>query len=418
MPGEDIVKLAIILLCLLFSAFFSSCEAAFLSLQKTTRLAHMVNTGHSGAARVAKMLDQPGKLLSTILLGNNLINVAFTALITAMTLAFLENGLGIIVSTAIATSLLLVLGEILPKTIAVRHAERLVLIYAKPLQFIEVLLYPLILVLQWASQLSTVGGDKDVSQSSITEAELRSLIDIGEAEGEFEPEEAEMLEGVFRFGDRQVRDIMTPRTEIIFVERGSSLGDLLNIYSNHPRTRFPVFKETTDDIVGILSAKDILRTMSSRPISHDESITEIIRDAYFVPETKRIAELFDELRQSGNQIAIAVDEFGGIAGLVTLKELLEEVVGSMGEEGASPQEEYEAIGENTFQVEGGMSIDETREELGIDLPSGDFETIAGFVLDILGHIPTQGEQFEYGNLKIEITNMKDLKIETVKLTKT
>ena len=404
----------LVLVCMLLSAFFSSSEAAFLSLQRT-RITYLVSTGVAGASRVARMIDQPDRLLSTILLGNNLVNVTFTALITFITLSFLDEEVGVAVSTAVATSLLLVFGEIAPKTIAVRHSERVAFLYARPLKWIEALFWPFVIVLQWASSL--LGGGGVAVRRSVTEAELRTLIGIGEAEGAFEPEEAEMLESVFRFGDRQVRDIVTPRTEITFVEWGSTLGEFLNIYAEHSHTRFPVYKGSMDNIVGMISAKDILRAMASRAISPDDAVTDVIREAYFVPETKRIAELFDELRQSGNQMAIAIGEFGDIAGLVTLKRLLEEVVGRVGEEGVSPEEEYEAIGENTFQVDGGMSIDEVKEELQIDLPEGDFGTIAGFVLDFLGHIPTEGEQFQYGDLKVEVTRMKDLKVETIKLTR-
>lgn len=252
---------------------------------------------------------------------------------------------------------------------------------------------------------------------SITEAELRTLIEIGDAEGAIEPEEAEMLESVFRFGDREVRDMMTPRTEIVFLERGTTMGEFLSIYAEHAHTRFPVYKGSTDNVVGILSAKDILIALSARDVGPLDAVTDVIRDAHFVPETKRIAELFDELRRSGNQMAIAIDEYGGIAGLVTLKALLEEVVGRVGEEGASPEEEYETLGENTFQVDGGMSIDEVKEDLDIDLGDGDFETAAGFVLEALGHIPTKGEVFESRRLIVEIMEMDGLKIETIKLIK-
>jgi putative hemolysin len=196
------------------------------------------------------------------------------------------------------------------------------------------------------------------------------------------------------------------------------LAEFLGTYADHSHTRFPVYKDSMEDIVGILSAKDILKAMSSKAIEHDSAVTEVIRDAYFVPETKRIAELFDELRESGNQIALAIDEFGDVAGLVTLKSLLEEVVGRVGEEGTGPEEEYEALGLDTFRVDGGMSIDETIEELGIELPEGDYETIAGFVLEVLGRVPTQGEQFEYGELKIQVTRMEGPKIETIMLTRT
>ena len=411
-----VTLLVLVFIFLLLSAFFSSSEAAFLSLQRT-RLAHLVSTDTAGAERVARMLDQPEKLLSTILLGNNLVNVAFAAIVTVITLSFLEEGAGVLVATAIATAVLLVFGEIIPKTIAVRHAESVAFIYAQPLEWIETLLLPIVVVLQQISRSPIFGYVKPNTTELITEAEFRTLIDIGEAEGAFEPEEAEMLESVFRFGDLQVREVMTPRTEIVFVERGATLGEFLHINAEHTHTRFPVFKGTMDNIVGVLSVKDILKAMSSRAIGYDDPVTEIIRDAYFVPETKRIAKLFDDLRKSGNQIAIAIDEFGGIAGLVTLKMLVEQIVGRVGEEGSSPEEGYEALGENAYQVDGGMGIDEAKEELGIELDEGEFETVAGFVLDILGHIPTVGEQFEYDNLKIEIIEMKDLKIETVKLTK-
>ena len=419
MIGTDLTELAIVVLCVFLSAFFSSSEAAFLSVQRTARLAHLVRADVPAAARVARMLDDPGRLLSTILLGNNVVNVAFTALITVLIVDLVKSeGTGLLVATVVGTTTLLVFGEIVPKKMAIRFPLGMAMLYTRPLKAVELMLLPLVVVLQWATRITDIGRRDAEADASITEDELRTLIDIGEEEGQFEPNEAERLDRVFRFGDSQVREVMTPRTEMAFVERGATLREFLEIYAEHSHTRFPVFKGTTDNIVGILSAKDILNAMSTRDIPYDEIVTAVIRDSFFVPETKRIAELFDELRQSGNQMAIAIDEFGGIAGLVTLKRLLEEVVGRVGEEGARPEEEYEALGENTFQVDGGMSIDEVNEELGVDLAEGEFETVAGFVLDILGHIPSQGEQFEYGDLKVEVTEMNDHKIEAVKLTRT
>jgi len=254
-------------------------------------------------------------------------------------------------------------------------------------------------------------------QQSITEGELRSLIDIGEAEGTFEPDEAEMLENVFRFGDRQVREVMTPRTEIVPVPHGASLRQFLDVYSKNTHTRFPVYKNEMDNIVGIISVKDVLKTMSARKLDYEDSVTDVVRNAYYVPETKRIAELFAEMRRLGNQMAIAIDEYGGLAGVATLKRLTEEVVGPVGEEGEAPEEEYEAIDENTFQIEGSMSIDEANEELGLELIEGDYDTVAGFVLDTMGQIPRTGEQFEYKELKFEIIQMANLKIETIKVTR-
>ena len=420
MADGELLSLVLIVVFLIFSAFFSSSEAAFLSLEKI-RIAHLIRTGVPGAKRVAGMINQPERLLSTILLGNNFVNVAFTALVTVVTVSLLgedSTGQAVVIATGVGTVVLLLVGEIIPKTIAVRRAERVAFIYARPLKWTENLLWPLVIVLQWAThRVNHLFGARDSTRGYITEGEFRTLIDIGEAEGTFEPEEAEMLENVFRFGDRQVREVMTPRTEMVSIERGATLQHFLEVYSKSSHTRFPVYKETVDDIIGLISAKDILNAMATKGIDYDDPITDLIRDSYFVPETKRIAELFNEMRQSGNQMAIAADEYGGLAGLVTLKRLSEEVVGPVGEEGAGPEEEYEAIDQNTFQVDGGMSVDEVSEELGITLPEGDFETIAGFVLDVLGRIPSEKDLFDYGNLKFEITNMKGLKIETVKVTK-
>jgi putative hemolysin len=413
------INIPLMVVFLIFSAFFSSSEAAFLSLQRT-RIAHLVTSGVPGSERIASMIGQPERLLSTILLGNNLVNVAFTALVTVLIVKIdaLGEGGGIVVATVVGTTALLIIGEIIPKTIAWRNAERAAFLYARPLKWVETLMLPLVIILQWTSRrVSSALGGVSVTQS-ITEGEFRSLIDIGEAEGTFEPVEAEMLENVFRFGDRQVREVMTPRTEIVSIERGATLREFLSVYAENSHTRFPVYKETVDDIIGLISSKDILKAMSTRGIDYDGSVTDLTRDAHYVPETKRISELFDELRRSGNQMAIAVDEFGGLAGLVTLKRLSEEVVGPVGEEGMAPEEEYETIDKDTFQVDGGMSIDEVNEELEIDLPSGDFETIAGFALEVLGHIPAEGEQFDYGSLSFEITQMDALKIETIRVTRT
>ena len=409
---EDIV---ISILLIIMSAFFSSAESAFLAIQNTSKLRHLVQNKNREAIRVDMMLKEPGRLLSTILLGNNLVNIAFAALITAITLAFLGESLGVAVSTIIATGILLVLGEIIPKTIAVNYPSQVAFLLARPLKFFELILLPIVLILQWISKIATLG--KKPSTESITEAELLTLIDIGEAEGEFPSKEAEMLESVFKFGDLYTREIMTPRTEIVFIEKGTSMDDFIQIYQQHTHTRFPIYETSTDNIIGILSAKDILKSMTSISTNSTQTITDVIRNPYFVPETKRIAELFEELRSSGNQMAIAIDEYGGICGLVTLKQLLEEVVGRVGEEGISPEEEYETLGKDIYQLDGGMNVSEIKEELEINLGNGDYETVAGFVLDSLGHIPKAGEYFETSELLVEVVEMNGLKIEAVKVSK-
>ena len=419
MVAGGTLSLILIGVFLVFSAFFSSSEAAFLSLQRT-RIAYLVSTGIPGAKRVADMIGQPERLLSTILLGNNLMNVAFTSVVTVSAIEFVgegNRGQGVAIATAVSTVALLLAGEIVPKTIAVRNSERVAFIYARPLKWTEYLLLPFVMFLQWITRgLNAVLGGSE-PESSITEGEFRSLIDIGESEGTFEPSEAEMLEKVFQFGDRHVREVMTSRVEMVSIHEGGNFREFLDIYRQNTHTRFPVFTDTVDDITGVISAKDLLNKMANEGVDYDASATDVQREAYFVPETKRISELFDELRQSGHQMAIVIDEFGGVAGLVTLKRLLEVVVGPVGEEGEAPEEEFRAIDENTFHVEGGMSIQEANQELEIELPDGEFETIAGFVLETLGHIPALNEEFEHENLKFEIIDMQGLRIEEIKITK-
>jgi putative hemolysin len=332
---------------------------------------------------------------------------------------FMEDELlGVIVATVLGTAALLVFGEVIPKAFAIRNSEKVAFVYARPLKLVETAFYPVIVGIQFVSRTILVRQVEHESESpSITEGEIRTLIDIGEAEGAFEPEEAELLENVFRFGDRQAREVMTPRTEIVFVEQDSTVEQFLKVYAENSHTRFPVYQGETENVTGIISSKDILKSISGNSIDMRKVITKQLRPAYFFPETKRISELFQDMRMSGSQIAIIVDEFGGIAGLVTLKKLLTELAGPVGEEGEAPEEEYEAINEFTFQVDGSMDIDEAKEAFEIDLPNGDFETVAGFVLDHLGHIPVAGEQFEFNQIKVEVLEMRKFKVESIRLIK-
>ena len=418
MTEETIINIILIVIFLTLSAFFSSSEAAFLSIQKT-RLSHLVNTNVPGAKRVAEMIANTERLLSTILLGNNLVNVAFTAIVTTVCVSILgEGGLSILAATLAGTLLLLVLGEIIPKSLAVKSAERITLLYARPLKMMEFCLFPIVLALQWLSnRTQAIFGSGNSPEETVTEGEILSMIDIGEAEGTVEPSEAEMLENVFRFGDRQAREVMTPRTEIVSIERTSTLQDFLGIYSDNSHTRFPIYKGSRENIIGIISVKDVLRVLSTRGINSGDSVADIVRDAHFVPETVPVATLFEELRRAGHQMAICLDEYGGIAGLVTAKRLTEIVVGPVGEEGETPEEEYANIRPNVYQIDGGMSIDEVNSELGLALPFGEYETIAGFVLSHIGEIPETGKEFDYSNLSFRILEMDRLRINSILITK-
>ena len=408
----------LVLISLGFSAFFSSAESAFLSLQNTPRLQHLVRSGSSKALRVQKMLDHPERLLATILLGNNLVNILFASLVTIIVMNFMKDEvIRVIVSTVLGTGILLLFGELIPKAFAMRNSEKVALFYVFPLKIIGFTFYPIILIIQFISRKILNQNHEEKETPSITENEIRTLIDIGESEGTFDLEKVELLENVFKFSDRQAREIMTPRNEIIFVPQKYSFTQFLKTYSKNSHSRFPVYQNDRENIIGIISSKDILKSISENNLNSEQFISKYIRPAIFSPETKKISELFNDMRMSGKQISIIIDEFGGVAGLITLKNILTELAGEVGEEGGAPDEEYEAINQFTFKINGSMDINDAKETFKIEFPDGDFETVAGFVMEQLGHIPIAGEQFEYKDIKIQIIEMQEFKVKYIRLTK-
>lgn len=419
LPGGQLVSLIIVVLSLAIVAFFSSSEASLISVS-TFRIRHLAEQGNKAAQSVLKVVEQHEKFFATILLTENAFIILSSSIGTALAISILgESTRSILIATVAMTLLVVVFGEITPKSLAAKAPERWSMVVGRPVQIIMLLETPVIFGFTLLPRLIMrllVGSGWQVAPS-VTEGELQMLIEIARTEGMVEENEADRLKGVFRFGDREVRDIMTPRTEIVFIERGSTLNEFLESYSENAHTRVPVYHDSTDNVIGVLSSKDILRSLAVNGIEGGDSVTDVIRDVHFVPETKRIAELFDDLRESGNQMAIAVDEFGGVAGLVTLKQLVEEVVGRVGEEGVGTEEEMVLVGQNTYDVDGGMSIDEVRDRLDLNIEEGDFETVAGFALEQLGHIPVQGERFESDGVTVEITRMDSFKIERLRLTR-
>jgi putative hemolysin len=417
MSGLDTLYVVLLIVCLILSAFFSSSETAFISLQKV-RVQQLINNKVRGAKLVSKMIEQPEKLLSTILLGNNFVNTAAAALATALAIKFWPSQ-GVLIATIVVTVLLLIFSETTPKTIATRHAEGLALFYSRPIEALSWLLAPFVVALSWiAMGFSKMLGGAPVSQSLASEDEIRTMISMGHKEGTVEEEEAEMLHKVFEFGNRPVREVMVPRTEVVWVTKGTKLADFLNLYAQNPLSRFPVYEDTIDNVVGTLAVKDILMAQAKGTFNAEDSIDDLIRPAYFTPETKRVSELFAEMRDKNFRITVVIDEFGGTAGIVSLSGLMEEIVGPVGDELAAIEKDYETINEYTFQVDGGMRVEEANDEMKLNIPEGDdYETVAGFVLDLLGHIPKQGEQLRYKNFKIVITEMRGMKIENIRLIK-
>ena len=412
--GGNLLKLILLAICLVLSALFSGSEAAFLSLQRV-RLTHLVRSGRAGAKRVARMKEKPDRMLATVLLSNNLVNTAAAALGTAIAISLLDDPvMAVLASTIIVTLLLLVFSETIPKTLATRHSERVSFTMVRVIEMLDILFFPFTRSLQWLSRtVARLSGGEPVSR--VTEEEIRTLIYTGKEEGIVESAEAEMLEKVFHFGDQAVREVMTPRIELVSVEQGTTLKEFLDAYTQHSHTRFPVYEGNVDNIIGILSVKDVVRALAEGRLQPTDSVTPLLRPAHFVPETKSVAQLFLELRSLGQQMTIVVDEYGGVAGLVTIKQLLELVVGPVGEEGEPLEEEYLIIDENTYRMEGGISIQEANEKMALGLPEGEYQTVAGFILEHLGHIPKEGESFLYRDLHVRIKKMSGVRIETVEV---
>lgn len=417
MGTGEIVSLILFFVCVLLMAFFSSSEVAFVSLQRL-RVKHLANTGEAGAQQVARIAEKPERFLATVLLGNNFIGALAAALATVVAISFLSESMAVVVSTVGTTVLILVFGDIVPKFVATRLGERMALIYATPVSVLIWVLSPIAGVFMWiGDKITRLLGVEPSKRLLVSEEEIRTAITTGIEEGALEESKGEMVDRAIRFGDRRVSEVMTPRPEIVWVEKGTRIADFLQIYAQSTYSRFPVFEGSVENVVGILWIKDVLLAEAKGKITGSSSIDELVRPAYFVPESKSVADLFGEMQRSNSHMSLMVDEFGGVSGLVTLEQLLEEIVGELGDELARTQKIYETIDENTFQIGGSMRIDEANEQLQLGLPEGEYETVAGFVLELLGHIPKEGDQLKHNNLKLVVTEMKGFKVEKVLVTK-
>ena len=415
------ISIVLLFVCLVFSAFFSSSETAFTSLQKL-RLKHLASKGESRAERVTRIMQRPAKLLTTILLGNNLFNTAAASLGTMITINALNrtsnDGWTVVIATASVTLLLLIFGEIAPKILATRHGERMAFAYAIPIEIISWILYPFAIVFNFiGGGIARLIAGKPMRRALVSEAEIRTIINVGQEEGVVEKAEADMMSKVFEFGDRHVREAMVPRPDITWIEKDTTLAGFLEIYAEHPHSNFPVYDDRIDNVTGIIRTKNVFLAQAKGKLRRNSAISSLVQPGYFVPESKHIGELFGEMQAEGQQIAIVVDEFGGTDGLVTMKQLAEEVVGHFGDEMARRHKTYQAISEHAFLIDGGMRLDEANEKLYLALPEGSYETVAGFVLDLLGHIPEEGEQGRYERLTLTIKEMKGTKVDKILITK-
>lgn len=418
--NSDIFSLFLIIVCIVFVAILSSSEVAFISMNRI-RLRHLLEKGDSRAAIAQKIRNEHDRLFSAVILSGNLFTVLATSVGTALTISLMGEDIGIIVATIAMTVLTVVFGELAPKTFAVTHAEKMSLTMARPIEIYMKIISPFVSVFNKMSNfiIRVLGGEVVPSPQLMTEEEMMAMIKIGEEEGAIEKEEKELLHKVFAFGDKKVTEAMVPRTELVVISENAVVSDALSLVSEKGYSRYPVIRETVDTITGILYVKDIVRKMATEEIPASTPVKDFIRDAYYIPQNKMVTTLLDEMQKNKFQIAIVVDEHGGTAGVITLEDIMEEIVGGLQDEfeAIEAETEVEVVDERTFVVTGSAGLDEINELVSTELKSEEFHTVGGFLFGLFGHLPKVGEQLRYHDLRFLILEMDGRKIDKIKITK-
>lgn len=413
-PLMQLILLVVLLWC---SAYFSAMETALMSLGRL-RVRHLVDEGVKGALRVEKLLSNPSRLLGTILIGNNMVNIAATSIATVIAVDYFGEGTGFGIATISMTLIVLIFGEITPKTYALHTSQRIALKWSGVLVVLYTLFRPLSVFLEWISRalLLLLGVEHSASAPTFSEEELRTLVTVGQEEGILQVEEKDMITSIIEFGDTLVKDVMTPRTEVVRVSTRIKYVELLELLRRDSYSRVPVYDHGIDDIVGILNVKDLLGVTPS----DDFNVRDYLRPPYFVPEFKKVSELLAEFKRKKLHMAIVVDEYGGTAGLITLEDLVEEIMGDIADEYDEDEApEYIFVDENTIEMSGAVHISDASEVIGKDLPEGAYDTVGGMLMFVLGTVPNKGEQVEINGLYFTIKQMDGSRVEsvTVKLNK-
>lgn len=425
----DNLTLLVVLLIVSILAYslVNSIEIAVVAASRI-RVRHLVEQGNKRARALERLRSDQDRFFAAIVLLQNLF-VVLASSIGGILAVEAAGGYGLLIATVGVTIVLALLGELAPKVLAARAAEHYALLVARPVEALMLLMRPIVAVLLVVPNAFSrlFFGQTLAVSPTVTEGELRMLIDIGGSEGALREEEAELLERVFRFRDRRVNEVMVPRTEVVWLEKKLTIGDFYRVFAEHPHSRFPVYDDGIDNVTGVVGIKDVLRAVSRDEVEDASPIESCLRPALFIPETKAIGPLFWEMQREGHQMAIVVDEYGGTAGIVTTELLLEEIVGELGDELRPHEREFEAVDERTIQVDGGMSIHDANEELDLGLPEGEYETVAGFLLSQLGHIPREGEQLSVNSvqgaggpaasLRLVVSQMHGRKIERILVTR-
>lgn len=429
-----LLRLLVIFLLILANGYFTAMEFALVAVRRT-RIAQLSAEGNRSAQLVGRLLDNPDRFIAASQLGITMASLALGWVGESTMAAIIEpplrllvgrwsvavaNTAGTITAFALITYLHIVLGEQVPKGVALRYAERTSLVAAPLMDIFFRVFRPFIVLLDSSAHvvLRWLGAGLPAGHRiAMTVEELRMVIEESQKEGLLGAELEDMVQRVLRFGDRPVREVMIPRTEILAVERGVTLEQVLRLFVDSRHARFPVYEGNLDNIVGIIAMKDVLAAVALGELDRSSSIEPLIRPAFCIPETRKVGTLFSEMRERHIQMAVVLDEYGGTAGIVTLEMLTEEIMGEISEEWAVSEPALEPLGSHTFRVNAQRRIEEVNDDLGLSLPeSEDYETLAGFILYHLQAIPTVGQVFRYQDVEFTIVEMEGLRIETVEVT--
>ena len=410
-------QLIVLVILVILSAFFSSAETALTTMNKL-RLRTLMEEGSKNAAIAMKLVQNPGKLLSTILIGNNIVNLSASSLSTVFaTNLCIQAGTPIPVSTAVGiatgviTLVVLLFGEILPKTLATRYSEKLSLAYARIIYALTIILTPLIFIVNLLSSgvLKLLRADKKV-KTQMTENELLTFIDVSHEQGVIEQEEHEMITNVVDFGDSMAKDVMVPRIDIVFASVGSTYEELTQLFKEEKYSRIPVYETSKDNVIGIVNLKDLF-CYDKDP--KDFVLRNFLREPFYTYEYQKTSELMLKMKDQSFNIAIVLDEYGATAGLITLEDLLEEIVGEIRDEYDDEEDDIQKVSDDEYIVTGSAKLDDINDILGTAFESDDYDSIAGHLINELEHIPTEGESIDLNGYRFRIDRMDKNRIDQI-----
>ncbi len=410
MESSDAIQLLVILILVALSAFFSSSETALTTVNKI-RMRTLADAGDTRAAMGLKVTGNPGKMLSAILIGNNIVNMYASSLTTLLSSKLFGNE-AVGAATGVITFLILIFGEITPKTSATISSERMSLRCAGVIFVLMTVLTPVIFVINKVSMLvlQLLGVDPNKKSESITEDELRTIVEVSHEEGVIKTEEKKMINNVFDFGDSVAKDVMVPRIDMAFVDVNATYSELIEIFREEKYTRFPVYEDTTDNVIGILNIKDILLAGEKEGFS----VRDYLRAPYYTYEFKKVSELMVEMKKANVNIIIVLDEYGATAGLITLEDMLEEIVGEIRDEYDEDEEnELVEVAPNEYVVEGSMKLDDLNDRLELKLESEDYDSLGGLVIGLLDHLPEEGEDVVFDNVRLVVDRVEKNRIDRI-----